>query len=279
MNPSELEPNPPVPQEIPETEKSFFNVIIHSFFVIPFLIAVFCILLFTAGHLLTREQQTVYDYLNDIKVGGATKRWQAAFELSKILATPAFVPQDDRFVSEMIKACKESEHDDPRVRQYLALAMGRTGKSEFLPPLLQHIEKEKEENLYAIIYALGMLREKRAVSTLSQYSAHPNPRIRSGVAVSLGVIGDYGAKEILKKALNDSEPNVKWGAALSLAQMNDASGKEILLKLLDRKYLSGFSAIDPQEQNQIFGGDCRAARVEVPELDTKFKSWRRLIKI
>ena len=65
------------PQE--EKEKSFFSVIIHSFFVIPFLIAVFCVLLFTAVHLLTSEQQTVYDFLNDVKVGGATKRSQAPF--------------------------------------------------------------------------------------------------------------------------------------------------------------------------------------------------------
>src|SRR3989338_497930 len=255
-----------------ETEKSFFSVIIHSFFVIPFLIAVFCVLLFTAVHLLTSEQQTVYDFLNDVKVGGATKRWQAAFELSKILANPELIPKDERFVSEMISAFKHSEHDDSRVRQYLALAMGRTGKSEFLTPLTQDIESEKEENLYAIIYALGMLRDKAAVQVLSKYSNHANPRIRSGVVVSLGVIGDYSSKEILKKALNDSEPNVKWGASLSLAHMKDASGKEILAKLLNRKYLSSFAEVDPQEQNQILLAAIEgSAFLEAAELDAEIK--------
>ncbi|OGX27858.1 MAG: hypothetical protein A2787_08830 [Omnitrophica WOR_2 bacterium RIFCSPHIGHO2_01_FULL_48_9] len=258
------------PQE--EKEKSFFSVIIHSFFVIPFLIAVFCVLLFTAVHLLTSEQQTVYDFLNDVKVGGATKRWQAAFELSKILANPELIPKDERFVSEMISAFKHSEHDDSRVRQYLALAMGRTGKSEFLTPLTQDIESEKEENLYAIIYALGMLRDKAAVQVLSKYSNHANPRIRSGVVVSLGVIGDYSSKEILKKALNDSEPNVKWGASLSLAHMKDASGKEILAKLLNRKYLSSFAEVDPQEQNQILLAAIEgSAFLEAAELDAEIK--------
>ena len=258
------------PQE--EKEKSFFSVIIHSFFVIPFLIAVFCVLLFTAVHLLTSEQQTVYDFLNDVKVGGATKRWQAAFELSKILANPELIPKDERFVSEMISAFKHSEHDDSRVRQYLALAMGRTGKSEFLTPLTQDIESEKEENLYAIIYALGMLRDKAAVQVLSKYSNHANPRIRSGVVVSLGVIGDYSSKEILKKALNDSEPNVKWGASLSLAHMKDASGKEILAKLLNRKYLSSFAEVDPQEQNQILLEAIEgSAFLEAAELDAEIK--------
>ena len=66
-------------------------------FVIPFLIAVFCVLLFTAIHLLTREQRGAEDYLADIKTGGLTKRWQGAFELSKILANPELVPDEDRF--------------------------------------------------------------------------------------------------------------------------------------------------------------------------------------
>jgi len=49
-------PNPP------EEEKSFFRIVIHSFFIIPFLIAVFCAVLFAGMYMLTREQRRVYDY-------------------------------------------------------------------------------------------------------------------------------------------------------------------------------------------------------------------------
>ena len=119
--------------------KSVFGIIVHSFFIIPFLIAVFCVILFTAISLLTREQQTAYDLLNDVKIGGLTKRWQAAFELSKILANPKLIPPEERFSTELIKAFRQSKQDDSRVRQYLALAMGRTGNSIYLAPLINGI--------------------------------------------------------------------------------------------------------------------------------------------
>ena len=100
--------NEAVKSEQPPEEKSFFGIIVHSFFVIPFLIAVLCVLLFTAITLLTKEQQTVYDYLEDVKVGGSTKRWQAAFELSKILANPDLIPKEERFAAQLISAFKKS---------------------------------------------------------------------------------------------------------------------------------------------------------------------------
>lgn len=232
-------------------EKSFFGIIVHSFFVIPFLIAVFCLLLFAAVHLLTSERQTVYDFLEDIKTGGETKRWQAAFELSKILANPDLIPDDERFTAEMIKAYQKSATDDSRVRQYLALAMGRTGKGEFFTPLSEQIGQDKDENLPAVLYALGMLKDKRAVPVLAKFVTHPDPRVRSIVVVSLGNIEDLSSKEILKNSLNDPEPNVQWGSALSLAKLRDASGRRVIEKLLDREYLAKFPEVDAQEQNHL----------------------------
>ena len=61
---NDVQETPPVNDEKP---KSIFGVIIHSFFIIPFLIAVFCVLLFAAVSLLTHEKQTAYDLLNDVK--------------------------------------------------------------------------------------------------------------------------------------------------------------------------------------------------------------------
>jgi HEAT repeat protein len=239
------------PQNPEPREKSFFGIIVHSFFIIPFLIAVFCVILFTAVSLLTREQQTAHDYLEDVRTGGSSKRWQAAFELSKILANVESIPSDDRFFSELTKAFKQSKDDDPRVRQYLALAMGRTKRDVFFYPLVENIKTESDSNLHAVIYALGMLQDVRAVSILNLFINHSNPRIRSVTVVALGNIGDPAAKEILKKSLNDSEANVQWGSAISLAKLKDDAGKKVLIQLLDRDYLGQFPEVDPQEQNQL----------------------------
>ncbi len=256
--------------------RSFLGIIVHSFFIIPFLIAVFCVLMFTAVHMLTREDHSVYDYLNDIKTGGLTKRWQAAFELSKILAHPQNAPRDDAFIAELIKIYRGSVHDDPRVRQYLALAMGRTGNPAFFPALTEDIQHEKEDILPAVIYSLGTLRDERAVDAVSPYLNHADGRIRSMAAVALGNIGSGKSAQILKKSLSDTEPNVQWGAALSLAQMADAAGKEIIAQLLDRRYLSHHPQIDAREQDQlILAAITASARLHDPDLNRRIAELSR----
>ncbi len=234
-----------------EQEKSFFSVIVHSFFIIPFLIAIFCILLFTAMSMLTNESKTAYDYLEDIKTGGLNKRWQGAFELSKILANPKLLPEDDRFYQEIQKAFEHSKHDDDRVRQYLALAIGRTERQEYTPILIDALTEAKEVNIPSLIYALGMLRNKKSAKALYPYISHKSSRIRSIAMVSLGNIQNPESIPVLRKGIHDNEPNVQWGAAISLAQLGDASGKQILLKLLDREYLIRFNEVDPDEQTNL----------------------------
>lgn len=254
-------------------EKSFFKIIIHSFFIIPFLIAVFCVLLFAGIHLLTSERRTAYDYLEDVKTGGLTKRWQGAFELSKILANPELIPKEERFTNELILAFEQAKHDDHRTRQYIALAMGRTQNPEFVEPLVDGLKEEKEVNLPALIYALGMLKQKEAVPALSPYAEHSNSRIRSITIVALGNIADPASKNILKKHLKDPEPNVQWGAAIALAQMNDSSGKAILSQMLDRNYWLDFPEVDRDEQNNLVLAAINASAIlNNPQLNEQIRS-------
>lgn len=234
----------------PEKKPSTLRVIVHSFFVVPFLIAVFAVLVYLVVRILTMEQHTTYDYLNDVKTGSATKRWQAAFELSRILANPAMTPKEERFAAEMTSAFRQSEHDDNRVRQYLALAMGRTGDARYVEPLLEALAKDQDENKSAIIHALGTIRDPRAVAPLVAQASSSDARIRLNAVIALGNIGDTAAAEPLRAALADAEPNVRWDAAIALAKMHDASGKDQLLKLLDRNYYAQFSEVNAYEQNE-----------------------------
>lgn len=264
--------------EQPE-DKSFFGVIVHSFFIIPFFIALFCLLLFTAMNLLTHEKRTVYDYLEDVKTGGASKRWQGAFQLSNYFANPEHVRwqgafelskmmhqdnqalADPKFINALIKAFDDSKHDDPRVRQYLALAMGRTGRQEFAQPLINTLSSEKEENVPAILFALGSLKNKASIETIKNFTDFPNARIRSMAIAALGTIADPDTITTLRKGLTDPEPNVQWGAALSLARMGNDEGKNILLNLLSRDYYSKFSEIDQTEASDMLLTAISAAKI------------------
>ena len=252
--------------------QSLFGVIIHSFFVVPFLIAVFCVLLFAAVRLLTFEKSTVFDYLEDVKAGAASKRWQSAFELSKLLANPDLIPKEERFVAEMLKVFEHSRYDDDRVRQYLALAMGRTGNRQFVPPLVAALKDEKEDNLYALIYSLGLFRDPDSASALYPFLDHSNPRVRLAAAMALGNSGEPQAAGKLQAALNDPEANVQWDAAIALAKLGSASGKGVLLELLDRSYLNKFPEVDPEEQNHVLLVALQAAAsLKDPDIDRRIK--------
>ena len=201
---------------------------------------------------MTAEPNTARDYLEDVKIGGSTKRWQGAFELSKILSNPDMVPTDDLFVQEMISAFNYAEHDrDARIRQYLAIAMGATGNLRYVETLINALDESETEVTKASTFALGNLGDKRAVEKLIELLGSGSPQVRLQSVIALGKIGDPYAIPELKKMLMDIEPNVKWDAAIALAKQKDASGKRILLDLLDRKYLDSFPNIDEIEQVQV----------------------------
>ena len=123
-------------------KKSALRVVVHSFFVVPFIIAIFAVLIFLVTRIMTAEPNTAQDYLEDVKIGGATKRWQGAFELSKILSNPKMVPKDNRFVTEMITTFEYAINDrDIRIRQFLAIAMGATGDKRYVDTIIKALDQ------------------------------------------------------------------------------------------------------------------------------------------
>ena len=250
-----------LPNNFPAEKKSLLKVVIHSFFVVPFIIAIFGVLIFLMLRILTIEPRTAQDYLHDVKIGGNTKRWQGAFELSKILANPGMVPREERFVNDLISTFEYSEKErDDRIRIYLALAMGRTKDLRYATILEKTLNDENEEILAAVIYSLGFINSPTSLEQLLLMFEHESPRVRHQVVVALGNYDGDQVQIILKQALHDPEPNVRWDAAIALAKQKDDSGRRILLDLMDRKYLDSFPNIDAVEQNQAILAAIRSSR-------------------
>jgi HEAT repeat protein len=250
-----------LPNNFPAEKKSLLKVVIHSFFVVPFIIAIFGVLIFLMLRILTIEPRTAQDYLHDVKIGGNTKRWQGAFELSKILANPGMVPREERFVNDLISTFEYSEKErDDRIRIYLALAMGRTKDLRYATILEKTLNAENEEILAAVIYSLGFINSPTSLEQLLLMFEHESARVRHQVVVALGNYDGDQVQIVLKQALHDPEPNVRWDAAIALAKQKDDSGRRILLDLMDRKYLDSFPNIDAVEQNQAILASIRASR-------------------
>jgi len=250
-----------LPNNFPAEKKSLLKVVIHSFFVVPFIIAIFGVLIFLMLRILTIEPRTAQDYLHDVKIGGNTKRWQGAFELSKILANPGRVPREERFVNDLISTFEYSKKErDDRIRIYLALAMGRTKDLRYATILEKTLNDENEEILAAVIYSLGFINSPTSLEQLLLMFEHESARVRHQVVVALGNYDGDQVQIVLKQALHDPEPNVRWDAAIALAKQKDDSGRRILLDLMDRKYLDSFPNIDAVEQNQAILAAIRASR-------------------
>ena len=239
-------------QENQTEKKSVLQVVIHSFFVVPFIIAIFAVIIFLVIRLMTTEPNSARDYLEDVKIGGTTKRWQGAFELSKLLSNPKMIPKDEMFVNEMISTFEYSSNDrDKRIRQYLAIAMGATKDERYSSTLINAIESADIGVVQACAFALGNIGDTKAIEPLKKILSDSDPQVRLHGVIALGKIGGQSSIAPLRKMLTDIEPNIRWDAAIGLAKQKDSSGRSILLDLLDRKYLNSFPNVDEKEKVQV----------------------------
>ena len=235
-----------------KSENSRIYVLFYSFFLIPFMIAVFGAVFFLLFKFVTYETNNVEDLLNQVKIGSASKRWQSAFELAKVLNNPDSDPLSSSFKDQLSSAYERSIHDDPLVRSYLAMAMGATQDTTFGRSLINGLEDKSLETRIAAIQALGMIKYSAAVNPISQLiETADNESERLSATISLGMIGDDSAVPHLIKLLEDEEANIRWDAAIALAKMGEKSGAYIIEGLLDREYLNQFKEVDPIEQSRV----------------------------
>jgi HEAT repeat protein len=212
-----------------KSESSRIYTLFYSFFLIPFMIAIFGAVFFLLFRFITFETEDASELLNQVKIGSATKRWQAAYELSKVFNNPKTIPTDLSFKNQMISSYNHAINDDPLVRAYLAIAMGVTA-----------------DNFYGnelVLTAVPVLSE---IIKTSDYQDE-----RLAATMSIGFIGDPSAIPLLNALLEDEEPNIRWDAAVALAKMGEKSSVRILENLMDREYLSSFPELDYKEVNKV----------------------------
>jgi len=233
-------------------ESSRIYTLFYSFFLIPFMIAIFGAIFFLLFRFITYETNDASELLNQVKIGSATKRWQSAYELSKVLNNPETIPEDVSFKNQMISAYNHSINDDALVRAYLAIAMGATGDKFYAEELVNGLNDESRESRLAAIQAVGMVRSELAVMQLIDVinnSDYQDERLAA--TMSLGFIGDSKAIPKLNELLEDDEPNIRWDSAIALAKMGEKSSIPVIENLMDRDYLMTFPQLDYKEINKV----------------------------
>jgi hypothetical protein len=210
-----------------------------QFFLIPLAVVGVAVLLYVGFRSLIADERDPQQYLAEIRYGGWYRQWPAAYELSQLMADPE-VRANRALGPELVKAFDESQNFDPRVRRYLALAIGRLEPP--LPPdavatLTRALDDEDSEARISAIWALGSSGDAEVVPHLQPLYESSDAGIRKMVVYALGALPGEAQITTLRTALQDSAADVRWNAAVALARHGRSEGVPVLKQMLDRSYV------------------------------------------
>ena len=247
--------------------------------VFPLLVVGACVGIFLIFGLISVEPRTLSDYLLDMRTGGAARRWHAAFELSKKLANQRGLahpqettegegqhaahkesgPLDQGFVQSLLDLYEKSKHDDPRMRQYLALCLGYVQGPGVREALMGSLTDTDSLVRFYAIWSLAVQHDTQAVPRMLEMLKDEDPHLRKVIIYALGTLRDTRAIPDLKGHLDDPQIDVQWNAALALARLGDGSGIPILKKMLDRSYLKDIHTMNDRQREQVLINAIRAS--------------------
>ena len=260
----------PVDPQIPEDEgpdqlseaeaEEVGNSALRSFlglFIVPLLVVLLCVAIFIGFGWIAYDRQSTRDYLGDLESSWKPRRVQAAYELSKILVSdPRALDKEPGARAQVRRLFEEAE--DPEMRRYLALVLGRTGDREALPLLTAAASDEDDRTRIYALWAMGILGDARARDPLAKALSDEDPGIRKTAAFALGELRDPSAVPLLQPRLDDAVTDVRWNAALSLARLGSDAGVPVLETMLDRRLLAQVPDITPEQQEEAMLGAIRA---------------------
>ena len=212
-----------------------------QFFLIPLLVVGATVTVYVGFRSLLSEDRSAEEYLIDIRSGGSNRRWPAAYELSRLMTNPEFVKKEEaKLAPELIKAFADSKNDDPRVRQYLALTLGR-----LTPPipaqarqlLIEALADPDTQTQISAIWSLGSTGDGSVASEIEKMYSSPDAGVRKMAVYALGSLPPDAGNDTLVKALDDQQADVQWNAAVALARHGRKEGVPVLGRMLDREYV------------------------------------------
>jgi HEAT repeat protein len=210
-----------------------------QFFLIPLAVVGITVAVYVGFRSLLADDRKAQDYLAEVRNGGSDRRWPAAYELSRQMADPK-VRADRTLAPALVKAFVDAKDDDPRVRQYLALAIGRLDPP--LPPdaiaeLKKTVDSSDGDARISAIWALGSSGDPSAIATLEPLYESPDAGVRKMTVYALGALPGDTQLATLRAALQDAAADVRWNAAVALARKGQHDGVPVLRQMLDRQYV------------------------------------------
>ena len=229
-----------------------------QFFLIPLAVVALTVTVYVGFRSLLADNRGPKEYLAEVQNGGSDRRWPAAYELSRLMDDPK-VRADRSLGPALVGAFERAKEDDPRIRRYLALAIGRLDppmSHEAIAALGASLDEEPRpasqdwvsrftgwsttdigEVRISAIWALGASGDPAVAARLQPLYASPDAGIRKMVVYSLGALPGDTQVPTLRSALQDEMPDVRWNAAVALSRHANHEGVPVLRQMLDRSYV------------------------------------------
>ena len=211
-----------------------------QFFLIPLTVVAVTVAVYVGFRSMLADDRSPKDYLAEIQNGGSDRRWPAAYELSRLMSNPK-VRADKTLAPALVKAFQDSKND-PEVRRYLALAIGRLDPplpAQAIAELTQALEDPDSQTRISVIWALGSSGDEAVVPRLIELYSAPDvdPGLKKMTVYALGALPGEKQIDLLRTALQDSTADVRWNAAVALARHGRNEGAVVLHEMLDRAYV------------------------------------------
>jgi hypothetical protein len=230
-----------------------------QFFLIPLAVVAVTAVVYLGFRSMIDDGRTAHEYLAEVQHGGTDRRWPAAYELSRLMDDPD-VQADRSLGPALVAAFEQARSDDPRIRRYLALAIGRldppwppgavdalsrsldeagpVAKQDWMSQLTGWSESDVGEVRISTIWALGASGDPSVAERLQPFYDSGDPGIRKMVVYALGALPGETQVATLREALQDEAPDVRWNAAVALARRGDGQGAGVIRQMLDREYVT-----------------------------------------
>ena len=210
-----------------------------QFFLIPLAVVGVVVLVYGGFQMLMTSERTPEEFLLDVQTGGRERRWPAAYELSRMMADPQIETRHPNLGASIVQAFKRSEGDDPRVRRYLALAIGRLSDppAEAVTELVAGLADPDAETKISVIWALAVLGDVSVKPEIEAAYGSDDSGVRKMAVYALGTLPDDGDLSTLRAALEDPVVDVQWNAAVALARHGAAEAEVVLARMLNRVYV------------------------------------------
>lgn len=230
-----------LPRESPRT-------ILFQFVLFPLGVVMIGVAIFFLFGQMAAEQESIPEYLSDIRTGSDHRKFQAAYQLSKSIKRGE-AKQYPNLPEQVIEVYRSARGGDPRVRQYLTLVLGKLGDRRATPSLMEALQEPLVETRIYALLALSELGDRTAVPAIIQAARDPEKDVRKTAVFVLGLLGDTRAVPQLVESLTDGTSDVRFNAAVALARFGDGRASPVLAEMLDRERLDRVPGMRPEQKD------------------------------